>query len=141
MKNRIDDLPEELVKLIWKYYYNIILAEMYNKYFVKIWFDTNKIQKRKKNSNKNLTWAEYYSDLNTGGMIFRILSYNSVPIWLKNKGIDNYSGSSSIQKYMYDCWYRYEYWYIYDNASDSDEYEYVEFDEENESSVNLENFF
>jgi len=125
MINRLYALPEELITLIWKHYYNIVLENMNDRYFIKEWFDSNK--KIIKKNKKYITWSEYYNNLNTGGMIFRNLSYRNVPIWLRNKGCNNYSGCNEIQKYMYDCWYKFEYWYLYDDDSDDADYNYEEY--------------
>ena len=95
MSNRLYDLPDKIQTLIWKYFKQIVLNEMYNKYFIKEY-----------NNNDIITWADYYDKFLTGGMIFRNLSYTYISNWMRNKGTYQYSGSEKIQNYMFYCWYK-----------------------------------
>ena len=141
MNNRLNRLPEKLIILIWKHYYKIILENMNDIYFIKNKKTNINLCNKDKSKDEYINWSEYYNNLNTGGMIFRNLSYKYIPIWLRNKGCYNYSGSKEIQKYMYDCWYKFEYWYIYDNDTDINNYHYIEYEDDNESGINLQNLF
>ena len=84
-------LPENLKRLIWKHFYNIVLNEMKHKYF----------------DNKKYNWDNgIYS--NSGAMIFRNLK--------KWRGLNkNYSGFRENAKYIKYYWNYIDITYFFSN--------------------------
>ena len=87
--NRLYSLPDEILKLIWKYYFDIILIEMYQRIFIRdpvisMTFTLKKLC--------FYTWNDHYDNYSSNSQICEFICRNrkfknNKKIWCKMKRI------------------------------------------------------